>query len=421
MQDKINNIDQLDDFSKIIREKLENHQLSVDVNGWDSIEKRIKPKRKIVPWWMWIPIGSVAFLVMLFTLRSFHETLTLSKNTEINSTRFIEKNRVQTVDRNLFGKKAEHIKLTTQKAVNNKIRIQKTIPTSLTNNQIVVKDSNNNNTLKETIFGDISENKNIAKATNDYWDSISAKRMNRNLPDNLPGNRIVEQKNDSVRKPKTQNGWLLAAAFGSGSSGISSDIGSSDILTGKGDVNLVSAATNYTSILTPNDFNHIVHLPPVSFGFLVRKNLDKVWSLESGLVYTYMLSTFDNQGTQRRDAKLHLHYIGVPLNIVFRIWNNPIFEVYISGGGMVEKGLQSVYIQNEYYGNQIFTTNAQTNIDGLQWSLNGAIGTTYKLQRNIGIYFEPKFSYFFDNNQPVSARTDKPIVVGLTAGLRFQF
>jgi len=164
-----------------------------------------------------------------------------------------------------------------------------------------------------------------------------------------------------------------------------------------------------------------VHLPPVSFGFMVRKNLDKVWSLESGLVYTYMLSTFDNQGTQRRDAKLHLHYIGVPLNIVFRIWNNPIFEVYISGGGMVEKGLQSVYIQNEYYGNQIFTTNAQTNIDGLQWSLNGAIGTTYKLQRNIGIYFEPKFSYFFDNNQPVSARTDKPIVVGLTAGLRFQF
>ena len=421
MQDKIKKTDQLDDFSKIIREKLENHQLPVDVNGWEAIEKRMKPKRKIAPWWMWIPIGSVAFLVMLFTLRSFHETPTLSKNAEIKSNLFIKKNRVQTIDRKVFGKKEELITLSTQNAVNKKIRIQKTIPTSLTNNQFVVNDSNNNYTLKETILGNISKNKNIAKATNDFRDSIPSKLMNRNLPDNLPGNPIVEQKNDSVRKPKTQNGWLLAAAFGSGSSGVSSALGSSDILTGKGNVNLVSAATNYTNILTPNDFSKIVYLPPVSFGLMVRKNLDKVWSLESGLVYTYMLSTFDNQGTQRRDAKLHLHYIGVPLNIVFRIWNNPIFEVYISGGGMVEKGLQSVYIQNEYYGNQIFTTNAQTNIDGLQWSLNGAIGTTYKLQRNIGIYFEPKFSYFFDNNQPVSARTDKPIVVGLTAGLRFQF
>ena len=87
---------------------------------------------------------------------------------------------------------------------------------------------------------------------------------------------------------------------------------------------------------------------------------------------------------------------------------------------MVEKGLRSIYIQNEYIGSQIITTDARTKIDGFQWSVNAMLGGMYNLYRNIGIYFEPKFSYYFDNDQPISARTDQPVVFGLTAGVRFK-
>jgi len=88
---------------------------------------------------------------------------------------------------------------------------------------------------------------------------------------------------------------------------------------------------------------------------------------------------------------------------------------------MLEKGLSSFYVVNQHAGNQTITTTATTNIDGVQWSVNGAVGTTYKFQRHFGIFFEPKISYFFDNHQPISARTNYPVVIGLTAGVRFQF
>jgi len=109
------------------------------------------------------------------------------------------------------------------------------------------------------------------------------------------------------------------------------------------------------------------------------------------------------------------------LNVIVKLWNNPNWEIYLSGGGMVEKGIRSVYVQNQYVFNQTITTTAATNIDGVQWSVNGAVGTTYKIRRNLGIFFEPKIAYYFNNNQPISARTEQPVVLGLTAGLRIQF
>jgi len=188
-----------------------------------------------------------------------------------------------------------------------------------------------------------------------------------------------------------------------------------------GEKTIVNAPTNYTSIMAPNDFQDITYTPPVSFGLVVRKNITKTLSLESGLVYTYLLTTFKNSGTQQNEARLHLHYIGVPLNVIVTLWNNPKWEIYLSGGGMVEKGIRSVYVQNLYVSNQTITTTAATSIEGVQWSVNGAVGTTYKIKRYLGIFFEPKISYFFDNNQPISARTDQPVVIGLSAGIRFQF
>jgi len=173
--------------------------------------------------------------------------------------------------------------------------------------------------------------------------------------------------------------------------------------------------------MTPTDFSDITYTPPLSIGLVIRKNLNKEWSLESGLVYTYLMTTFENSGMQRNNARLHLHYIGIPLNLVAQLWNNTKWEIYLSGGGMIEKGIRSVYVQNLYSGNQTITTTANTNISGVQWSVNGAIGTTYKIQPKIGLFFEPKISYFFDNHQPLSARTEFPVVIGLSAGVRFQF
>jgi predicted porin len=58
---------------------------------------------------------------------------------------------------------------------------------------------------------------------------------------------------------------------------------------------------------------------------------------------------------------------------------------------------------------------------GLQWSVNGAIGATYKLHKGVGLFFEPQIGYFFDNDQPESIRTTGSASFGLGVGLRFNF
>ena len=99
--------------------------------------------------------------------------------------------------------------------------------------------------------------------------------------------------------------------------------------------------------------------------------------------------------------------------------NNPKWEVYISGGGTIEKGLRSIYQQTQNNTYQTWVTTAQTNIDGLQFSANSALGVGYKIMPKIGIFFEPQFSYYFQNNQPISIRSHQPAVFSMQVGLRY--
>ena len=88
---------------------------------------------------------------------------------------------------------------------------------------------------------------------------------------------------------------------------------------------------------------------------------------------------------------------------------------------MGEKGLRSFYAQHEYVGSTIVTTTASTKVEGLQWSANVAAGATYNIFREFDVYLEPKFSYYFDSNQPISIRTDKKFAAGVEGGIRYSF
>ena len=434
MQNNNIHTDQPDVFSESIRQKLENHELPVDAACWNEIEASMNAgkKKKVIPFWWWLSGGAaVATLALLLTLRPFSDSnvyvsKTENKKLQNKSITTSLKKEYQNVNfKTISGNSTEktfisNIEHTTKKsAESNRINSTETrTDTNLTLNKTITTDSTTQN--KQTDYNKSnSEIKNqIAELSTPttHKDSATTIAKRKYIPNSL----IEETKAEPIAKTKNKSEWLLAAAFGSG--GSTSMNGTNDFLTADiGNKYFVAAQPNYTSIMAPNDFSQKNFMSPLSFGLTVRKSLNKTFSLESGLVYTYLLSTFEEQNFISYDANLKLHYLGIPLNIVAQVWKFPKWEVYISGGGMVEKGLQSIYVQHQYIGNRTFTTTAKTKIEGLQWSLNGAVGTTYKLQRNIGIYFEPKFSYFFHNDQPISARTDKPIVIGLTAGLRFQF
>jgi len=421
MQNNINNTEQ-DAFSEVFRQKLENHQLPVDAECWNEIEARLKSKkRRIIPFWFWLTTGgtAVAFLALLFTLHSPSESTGLigrSKPTNTQQKQIIAKQIAKHQAQQFTPVEKVPAKNTTSQQLSKNKKETVIVEKDVVQIQIAGNDTTGSNkTIKNTITKRSNNQDALAQTNTTNKDSVSNNKSTKILPDKL----IAKADNEPVAKPKRKQDWLLAAAFGTGASANLGG-GSGELAASPGKSYLTNATADYSNMLTQNDFSQKNYMAPISFGLIIRKSLDKTISIESGLVYTYLLSTFENAGMQHSDAKLHLHYIGIPLNLVGRLWENSKWELYLSAGTMVEKGIQSVYIQNQYAGNQVITTIAKTNINGLQWSVNGAIGVTYKVQRNWGIYFEPKLSYFFDNNQPASARTEDPVVIGISAGVRFR-
>ncbi len=431
MQDNINN-NKPDAFSELIKQKLENHQLPVDLNDWSAIEKRLnkKGKRKIIPWWMWLPMGSAAVLALLFTLRSFNETpdYAVKSSSQVVS-RQTETPKQYTAQQSIAkadasGSQISNVPLAVIKQKNSSVQNHNSVVIDLPHIHTVMMDTSatriNNAVATATLRA--VEKEPIAQLVVQQNDSVQNKQeLKKTVLDPNPDESIAVV----PQKKSKHNNWMLAASYGSqGNVDLASNTGAGDFVSSSPnfyDRTLSAANTNYTSIMATNDFTKKTYNDPLSFGLTVRKQLNKTLSLESGLVYTYLLSTFENSGVQRSEAKLHLHYIGIPVNLITELWENSKWEVYLSTGFMAEKGIQSLYVQSQYFGTEVVTTTAKTNINGIQWSINGGVGVTYKIKRQLGVYFEPKFSRYFDNNQPVSARTDHPFVFGLSAGLRIGF
>ncbi|MDH8701512.1 hypothetical protein M2138_000858 [Dysgonomonadaceae bacterium PH5-43] len=175
----------------------------------------------------------------------------------------------------------------------------------------------------------------------------------------------------------------------------------------------------YNIPLTSDNFSNISHNIPLSFGLSFRKDLNQYISLETGLVYTYLYSKFRNK-YPREELKQGLHYLGIPIKGVVNIYSDKSdWHIYFSAGIMMEKGLNAHYSYIYHDNNRNYSTSSNENIKGLQWSVNAALGFGYKLNNSYSIYFEPNINYYLDNNQPLNSRTQNPITIGVSAGLRY--
>lgn len=151
------------------------------------------------------------------------------------------------------------------------------------------------------------------------------------------------------------------------------------------------------------------HRQPVSVGFSVRKELGKGFSLETGLMYTYLSSDVYMSGSQNKRAQ-KLHYIGIPLRANWNFVDTRRFIVYLSAGGAVEKCV---------YGK---LGHEKQTVKPVQWSVLGAVGAQYNLSRRWGLYVEPGVSYYFDDGSPVQTiRKERPCSFTIQAGLRLSY
>lgn len=170
----------------------------------------------------------------------------------------------------------------------------------------------------------------------------------------------------------------------------------------------------------PKIYDNIYHRQPIRFGLSVNYCIADRWSIESGLVYTRLSSTYTYQPFDFFFVKAdqRLTYIGIPLKVNHQLWAYRRFNVYASLGGMVEKmvdGKRRYDVHNDQP-----TVEESIKIKPLQFSVNGAVGAEYRFADYFSIYAEPELNYYFKNNS-IDIPTfyqDRPLNFGFSIGLR---
>ncbi len=170
-----------------------------------------------------------------------------------------------------------------------------------------------------------------------------------------------------------------------------------------------------------------LHKIPVKVGLTARYNITGRLGVETGLTYSILSSSVkignSETGKNWSTGSQTLHYIGIPLNISFNILNSRYVNIYVTGGGMMEKSISGSIKTDEYVDGK-FDRTLTTNISpkGLQWSVNAAAGVQANILPQLGFFVEPGVSHHFKNSSRVrSIYTDKPTDFSLGFGLRYSF
>ncbi|MBB3185847.1 outer membrane beta-barrel protein [Microbacter margulisiae] len=162
---------------------------------------------------------------------------------------------------------------------------------------------------------------------------------------------------------------------------------------------------------------------PISWGLSFSIPLAQGWELQTGGLFTQLVTTGEVTSTTSTSAtgRIEQNYIGIPVNIAYLFLNRPSFSVYGTAGGTIEKGVSLI--------EKIYSYNVQniaqeqdhysTTINGLQYSVDGNIGASYRIYKFIFGYMETGVAYYIPSNQPESYRTAHPVTITLKFGIRF--
>lgn len=169
------------------------------------------------------------------------------------------------------------------------------------------------------------------------------------------------------------------------------------------------------------------HKIPVKVGLTARYNITGRLGVETGLTYSILSSSVkignSETGKNWSTGSQTLHYLGIPLNISFNILDSRYVNIYLTGGGMMEKSISGSIKTDEYVdGKFARTLTAKISPKGLQWSVNAAAGIQANILPQLGFFVEPGVSHHFKNSSRVrSIYTDKPTDFSLGFGLRYSF
>ena len=153
----------------------------------------------------------------------------------------------------------------------------------------------------------------------------------------------------------------------------------------------------------------------LSYEFLPR------WSLESGVNYTSMQSAYiTTSGLSRSETARTVEYIGIPMNVQFRLLERKRLCIYLSAGPMLETAVGgSVSTSSFISGKRSSDKYEPLDLNDLQWSLGGGAGVQLGVSRHGALLAQPGFSWHFAGSGNVdSYYTARPFSWDLALGYR---
>ncbi len=200
----------------------------------------------------------------------------------------------------------------------------------------------------------------------------------------------------------------------------------------------ISSGPNCNPELSPNDSTEVAwsrratttyhltgkatHHLPIKLGVSFRYELDERWNLQSGLTYSYLASDIsENMGKDSYDTKQKLHYIGIPLQLGYKLGESKRFRSYIAAGFQVEKLVSGKAVTRHSKNKEPQGTFIQNISDKrLLFSILASYGVEYALGKNFSLYAEPGIHYYFKNGNGLQTHyNEQPLDLNLTIGFRF--
>lgn len=281
----------------------------------------------------------------------------------------------------------------------------------------------------ETDVKEISSKEENSKEENNQTETKPAKREDSYVlphnPDNnlLAFNDMTERRGDEDAPSR----WSVCtgAMGGLGASGTTTAYGDHLVFSSPGvadtkDSPMLDMNTINRDIETKTEYEH--HLP-IRIGLSVAYALTDRLSISSGLTYTRLSSDIKDASRESKYiGEQRLHYVGIPVNVSYKVASFRWLGLYGTAGVLAEKCVSGTtdegYVENN---TMKYTNTHDISSKPLQMSVNAGVGIQFDFIDNVGIYAEPGLSYYFDDGSALQTiYKEKPLNFNLNVGVRFK-
>lgn len=281
----------------------------------------------------------------------------------------------------------------------------------------------------ETDVKEISSKEENSKEENKQTEAKPAKREDSYvLPQNsdnnlLAFNDMTERRGDE----DTSSRWSVStgAMGGLGASGTTTAYGDYLVLSCPGgadtkDSPMLDMSSVNRDVETKTEYEH--HLP-IRIGLSVAYALTDRLSISSGLTYTRLASDIKDASRESKYiGEQRLHYVGIPVNVSYKVASFRWLGLYGTAGVLAEKCVSGTtdegYVENN---TMKYTNTHDISSKPLQMSVNAGVGIQFDFIDNVGIYAEPGLSYYFDDGSALQTiYKEKPLNFNLNVGVRFK-